>query len=200
MNYSISQLVGRVSYAVMLVVILASVTFGQDNDDCYACHDDNELTVQRNGHEISLFVEADHYDRSVHADMDCIDCHRDLDGVDDVPHDDDVEDVDCGVCHDDSAEIYSASFHGQAVAEGMDLAPQCWDCHGKHDILPQTEEASPVARFNIPRMCATCHKEGTEVTQKYDIHADVSTRKKPNTGASSTNDSSRISAGCIFWS
>ncbi len=172
MNRSLLNLIGRAGLTVVLVVLCAALAMGQDNDDCYGCHDDDELTKQRNGREISLHVTPGHFDRSVHADMDCIDCHQDLDGVDDFPHEDDLADVDCGMCHDEIAEIYSASFHGKAVAAGKDLAPQCWDCHGKHDILPPTEEDSPVARFNIPKMCATCHKEGTEVTQKHDIHAD----------------------------
>ena len=41
-----------------------------------------------------------------------------------------------------------------------------------HDILGRDDPESQVNKFNIPRMCATCHKEGTAVTKKYDLPVD----------------------------
>lgn len=135
------------------------------------CHEDQSLTGMVRGHEVPLYVDSEKFQRSIHGDLRCVDCHIDLIETD-LPHAEEVETVDCGMCHDDIAELYSASLHGQKVAEGEELAPQCWDCHGKHDIFAKGNPESQVDKFNIPLMCATCHKEGTPVTQKYDLPVD----------------------------
>lgn len=145
--------------------------FAQSNDDCMMCHGDPDLFTQRSGAKVSLYVSEDVIGTSVHAPLDCIDCHQELAGAE-LPHDETVADVDCGVCHDDVADVYNLSLHGKLVQQGEELAPQCWDCHGMHNVLPKEHPESQVTKFNIPVMCATCHKEGTAVTQKYDIHVD----------------------------
>lgn len=159
--------------AATFLTLLLSVypAHAQDNDECLMCHEDPDLTKERNGHEVSLFVDPDVLGMSVHEGMDCIMCHMALDGAE-IPHDPDVEDVDCSMCHDDIAELYASSLHGQQVAAGEELAPRCWDCHGMHDILPHDDPNAKTTKFNIPVMCAGCHKEGTEVTRKYDLPVD----------------------------
>jgi len=152
---------------LLLPFIYVSSGLAQDGDPpetdyCLACHDVQEI----GGEEFDL---AELLEVSVHEGMDCINCHMD---IEELPHEEELQPVDCGVCHDDISELYSQSLHGQLAAEGEELAPQCWDCHGSHNILPPSNPNSQVTKFNIPRMCATCHKEGTEVTRKYDIPAD----------------------------
>lgn len=144
----------------------------QSVDDCLMCHDDPDLTVERDGHEVSLAIDPGQYTASVHADLECIDCHTDLDGVEDFPHDEDLGEVDCSPCHDDIAAVYSESLHGQEVAAGVKLAPRCWDCHGAHYVVPHDSPESNVTKFNIPFMCGRCHKEGTPVSRTYDIPQD----------------------------
>ena len=136
------------------------------------CHEDQELTKKRDGRTISLFVDLNKYAKSAHGDLECVDCHADLEGFEDFPHDENLETVDCGLCHDDIAEIYKNSLHGKEAARGVGLAPRCWDCHGKHDIIPHDSPDSRVTKFNIPYMCGECHKEGTEVTRRYNIPQD----------------------------
>jgi cytochrome b subunit of formate dehydrogenase len=154
---------------VMLGIPLASMA--QEVDDCLMCHEDETLTGERNGQEISLFLDIEKYRISIHGEMECIDCHNDLDGSD-FPHDEELETVDCSICHDDISEVYFESLHGRDVLNGVELAPQCWDCHGAHYILDKTNPNSQVTKFNIPFMCGRCHKEGTRVTQMYDIPQD----------------------------
>ena len=148
------------------------VAYAQTADDCFACHEDPDLTTERNGKEVSLFVDPEAMEQSIHADLVCIGCHTDLDGVDDFPHEENLESVDCGQCHDDIAEIYDQSLHGSAVLLGAELAPRCWDCHGKHDIVENSSSDSRVTKFNIPFMCGRCHKEGSPITTTYDIPQD----------------------------
>ncbi len=161
-------------FCLVLAVLLVSAgpaPRAQDVDDCLTCHEDPDLTTERDGFEVSLFLDIDKYHSSVHGDMDCIDCHQDLIDVE-FPHEEDLEPVDCSFCHEDVSDIYMASMHGQLVEQGEKLAPQCWDCHGAHDIVGPDHPDSRVTKFNIPFMCGSCHKEGTAVTRKYDIPED----------------------------
>jgi len=158
---------------VLLLISGASRVLGQEAGDCLVCHEDTELTTNRDGRVVSLFVDLPKYESSIHgqAGLTCVDCHQDLVGSD-FPHAEDLAPVDCAFCHDDVAEVYRQSLHGQAAARGERLAPRCWDCHGAHDILPPTNDASRVTKFNIPFMCGRCHKEGTPVSRLYDIPQD----------------------------
>jgi cytochrome b subunit of formate dehydrogenase len=135
------------------------------------CHEDPELTGERGSNEISVWLDAEAYARSMHADLDCIVCHMDLDGAD-LPHEDDVEPVDCSFCHDGEAESHAASLHGQAAARGDAMAPSCADCHGTHEILSHTDPEAPTATMNIPFLCGQCHREGSPVSRTHEIHQD----------------------------
>ena len=165
-------LVWTVLLALVFVVMTGAGLSAQTVDDCMMCHEDEEMTTERDGREVSLYVDAEKFGASIHADMDCIGCHADLDGFDDFPHDENLEPVDCSNCHDDISEMYGESLHGQAVSAGAKLAPQCWDCHGEHYIQPKSSVGSDVDKFKIPFMCGRCHKEGSPVTQTYEIHQD----------------------------
>jgi cytochrome b subunit of formate dehydrogenase len=136
-----------------------------------ACHEDPSLAGERSGKAISVFVDGRVLSKSVHAGLDCIGCHEDLSGSE-FPHADNVSPVVCGNCHDDISKVYDGSLHGQAVARGEKLAPRCYDCHGTHNISRPDDPGSNISRYNIPYVCGRCHKEGTEVTQTYDIPQD----------------------------
>lgn len=172
----IQQQCRRQLWQAAILVILGSFIcsvgslFAQDVDECMMCHEDEELVRESTGE--SVYIDLDRFNNSIHTDLDCISCHVDLDGFDDFPHDENLEMVNCGDCHDDIAELYDASLHGQEVAKGVDLAPRCWDCHSAHYVLPKNMVGSQVDKFNIPFMCGKCHKEGTAVTRKYDIPQD----------------------------
>ena len=161
----------HVLFIFLFLLCLNGYAIAQSVDDCMMCHEDRDLTGGRNGREFSAYVNLKTFSGSVHADLACIDCHADLDGAE-LPHSEELADVDCGICHDDIAEEYNKSLHGIAAKKGLHLAPQCWDCHGSHDIKPPTSPDSRVTKFNIPYMCGSCHKEGTEVTRTIDIPQD----------------------------
>jgi cytochrome b subunit of formate dehydrogenase len=154
-----------------ILIFIASWAQAQSVDDCLMCHDDNTLSVERDGRQVSLYIDKKVFSKSVHGELDCISCHEDLTNSD-FPHKETVDPVNCGNCHDDIAQQYDASLHGRAVAQGAKLAPRCWDCHGAHDILPVKDPASKVTKFNIPFVCGRCHKEGTAVSRTYNIPQD----------------------------
>ncbi|MCP4247853.1 MAG: DUF4405 domain-containing protein [bacterium] len=153
--------------------LLVATASAQENADCLECHGKPGLQVEREGRVTSLHVDAERFAASVHAEMDCITCHEELDGVEDWPHPTGLERVDCGLCHEDDDDgpiaTYWASRHGQKVTEGDADAPLCQDCHGSHDILPLADPESSISPFNIPAMCAQCHAEGSEAERTHDI-------------------------------
>jgi cytochrome b subunit of formate dehydrogenase len=160
--------------AVLVAAVLVAPVQAQDADTCQMCHDDKSLTKNERGQVVSLYVDLGQYGRSVHGreGVGCVDCHQSLAGVEDWPHTEELPDVDCGQCHDDVASLYAGSLHGVGVAQGVPIAPKCWTCHGSHDIMPPSDPASRVNRFNIPIMCGRCHKEGDAIREYADVSQD----------------------------
>lgn len=140
----------------------------QSNDDCLMCHEDESLTGTRGGEEISVHVSPSILDRSVHSGMDCVMCHMDLAGTE-FGHEEDVERVDCSICHSEQASLQARSVHGRAAAAGDELAPRCTTCHGAHNVLPHTDPDATTSTMNIPVMCGQCHKEGAPVALNRDL-------------------------------
>ena len=176
---TVSQLRQPCRPRVPVIILLALLGFlswappsrAQENEDCLVCHEDSDLTGERRGRQISVWFDQQAFARSVHADMQCIDCHMDLEGSD-MGHDEDVEPVDCSICHDQQAAEHAISLHGRAIARGDQLAPRCITCHGHHDILPHTDPQSPTSTTNIPLLCGRCHHEGSPVSLTHDIPQD----------------------------
>jgi cytochrome b subunit of formate dehydrogenase len=152
----------------LLLAALLAAPARADNKDCMECHGDRDITAEKGGKEVSAWIDLKAFARSVHADLDCTDCHQDLDGVE-LPHEDDLKPVDCGACHEDQARQYAASIHGQALAHGDTMAPKCSDCHGKHDILGHKDPAAPTQILNVPLLCGKCHHEGSPVSRTHNI-------------------------------
>ena len=152
-------------FNAFLLFFIVSISISAQIEDCLMCHEDQSLSKERDNKVVSLFVSEQKFKASVHADLECVDCHMDFD-PEELPHleGEDIYKVDCGMCHDEEAEMYSESLHGQAVEHGKFLAPSCKTCHGKHDILSPQNENSPTHVMNIPNLCGNCHKEGTQVS------------------------------------
>ena len=167
----ISHFNGLALIIVMLLGWAVSPACGQENSDCLECHASAGLKVERDGRDVSLHVDSERFAMSVHADLDCISCHQDLDGVEEWPHARKLDRVACGECHDEDNDAIAAfwnSTHGQGVRDGDEDAPLCQDCHGSHYILPLSDRNSAVSPFKIPQMCAQCHAEGG-VERTHDI-------------------------------
>jgi Cytochrome c-type protein NrfB-like len=143
----------------------------QESAECLACHGDRDMTTERDGRTVSLYVSEKAFSASVHAAVTCIGCHADLAGMEGA-HDVPVERVECGSCHAEIAAQHAASLHGQALKRGDRLAPRCVDCHGNHDIVPVKDHASPVSPLRIPFTCGRCHREGSPVARRRAIHQD----------------------------
>jgi predicted CXXCH cytochrome family protein len=171
MRRNTSQHLGlKFLYAVLVLglICLTQNVAAMTDEDCLDCHTDPDLTVEVDGKTIQLTVDEEKFMGSIHADNGCVSCHEEAD-VDEPPHPYPMTKPDCGNCHDDIAEIYDNSLHGQAYADKDPYAPYCTGCHGKHDILPSSDKRSPTYILNIPFTCGRCHQEGSGMTQTHDI-------------------------------
>lgn len=127
----------------------------QTDEGCLDCHADRDLTSEdAAGREVSLFVDQNTLNASVHADFACTDCHADILGE---AHEETPGKVECGQCHDEAAEDLDASVHGKELHARSEDAPACTTCHGTHNVLPVSDPASPVSKLNQPHTCAQCH-------------------------------------------
>ncbi len=140
---------------VLLVALLTPGVLAQSTDECMACHSDPDLTTSTpEGERLSLHVDLEVYENSIHGVFDCIDCHA---TIEDLPHDEVLPRVDCGECHSDAVEEYQDSIHAIGWYEGISLSAGCADCHGKHDVQPSAEESSRTNPRNLAKMCGQCH-------------------------------------------
>ena len=149
---------------------------------CLSCHLDNADVRARMAPKTG-FIAA--YEQSVHGKAllrgearaaNCVDCH----GSHEMQHGFEAAarvnkqriPSTCGSCHQEIAETYRASVHGQALARGNHEAPVCTDCHGEHSIYKAQDPRSPVAAANVSaRVCSPCHSS-VRMEQKYGLAPD----------------------------
>jgi cytochrome b subunit of formate dehydrogenase len=113
------------------------------------------LTKEVEGKSVSVYVNQETFNTSVHSILGCTDCHSNVTGY---PHDPAPAKVSCAECHAETHAAYTQGLHAKAIRNGSVKAASCLDCHGPtHAILPSSDPASKVHRTNIPQTCGTCH-------------------------------------------
>ncbi len=127
----------------MIGLLLLVLAAGPSDDDCLACHDGVSLGASIHGQ----------------AGLSCVDCHDDLAGLTDFPHQPRLAPPNCRACHDGAAAKHAAGVHARALTAGRKGAG-CTDCHGAgHAILPASDPRSPTSHFRVPHTCAQCHSQ-----------------------------------------
>lgn len=144
-------------------MIFSNVILAQ-NDDCLDCHSDNELVKESKRGDISLFIDGTKFEKSVHGDLDCTDCHEDF-NADEFPHKagKNIANVDCGNCHDEIASSFKTNIHNRIKSGKSRTTPTCIDCHGNHYI-----EKPNNIRNKGKYYCRKCH---TNVELAGDFHS-----------------------------
>ncbi|MEW6128567.1 MAG: cytochrome c3 family protein [Acidobacteriota bacterium] len=154
--------------------------------DCAGCHGPNKTLPYLGG---ALFHKEAHeaYNHGFHAQAlknggkaaSCLDCHApggDMSAI--LPKSDPKSTINraniantCGSCHSKKSVMegtgisnrpflaYEESAHARAIARGQIGAAVCTDCHNSHDILPASNNLSPIFKANIPKTCAKCHSQ-----------------------------------------
>lgn len=160
----------RLLFWANLVYLLAGTTAISQpgNDQCITCHGDVELfSPNATEGDILEYVAEGALEGSVHEGAECIDCHANLEAVDEFPHDEKLPPVDCSLCHDEVSDIFRQSLHGKSEYNG--LTPTCASCHGTHNILSAENSESMVSAENLPSTCASCHLE-LVISDDPDVH------------------------------
>jgi len=152
----------------VFLMLATTLSFGQtiSNEDCLECHSDKELTKTMDDTlEVLLFIDQEKFSNSVHGGFDCIECHN---NIEDIPHDEQLPHPDCNQCHDDVAEEYLQSYHGQGLQKGDEDAPYCWDCHSAHYVYSKDDTLSTIHLTKETETCARCHAD-PRIVKKYHI-------------------------------
>ena len=176
---SVKSYISKKNRGLHCLVYLIGVSFicivqrgiAQENSECYSCHNDKSLTGSKKNKPYSVFVDEKKFNQSVHGQLTCVSCHKDVEGKE-FPHTEELAPVDCGQCHTSEQELHAKSLHGKAIERGDPLAPHCKECHGTHDILSSGNPQSPVSPLRIPFTCGKCHQEGSIVQKQRTIHQD----------------------------
>lgn len=156
-NLIIKRLRFCVYLLTFLVLFISQANYSQSNDDCLMCHSDNELTMEKKGKEISLFVKEDVIKNSVHAKLSCVSCHKGFD-AENLPHAENIKEINCVSCHQKT--LVKHSFHPQILKSegtGKTQDTSCKSCHGIHDVRSNKESTAKWNRDNLVESCGSCH-------------------------------------------
>jgi len=126
------------------------------------CHSDNELTMEKNGKEISLFVQEDVFKNSTHAKLSCVACHKGFD-PEAMPHSENIQEINCVNCH--QKNLTKHAFHPQIIKSkgfGKTNDTSCKGCHGIHDVISPKNPKSKWNNLNLVVTCGNCHKQQSE--------------------------------------
>ena len=147
---------------------------GMANEDCLTCHRKPDLTMERDGETISLYVDEDGFSTTAHAKAACAQCHTEVTTSRERACETIEIEVDCSICHAEPVAEYETGMHGTLHAEGDPDAPYCLDCHDKHDTQPKTVPTSPTFPRNVPALCAQCHRAGEQAAVRIETEvADI---------------------------
>lgn len=155
-------------YLTYLIFILSfslfQTAYSQANDDCLMCHSDKDLSMEKRGRTVSLFVDENVLQRSVHSKLNCVACHIGFSAFD-LPHKENITPINCLTCHKDSQTKHL--FHPRILrASGTDGTKDvsCKGCHGTHEVTSVHSPANKWHASNLETSCGSCHKE---ISEKY---------------------------------
>jgi len=139
--------------------------------NCESCHQKETAIFQQSAH---FKLAADAKEKAPV----CADCH----GSHDIQQPKLAETRglmldNCGSCHQEQFESYSKTYHGKSVILGSEKTAQCVDCHGSHNLLTPTEQASTLHPDNIQKTCSQCHEDVNANFAGFIPHADYTSSK-----------------------
>jgi formate dehydrogenase gamma subunit len=158
------------------------------NAACLACHD--AASGGEAAEDAGIDMAA--YRRSVHAKLECTECHADAKGDQCKKG---LAKVACGSCHEKEKKSFAAGVHsGAKTLDGDSVS--CSSCHGDHDTLTKKDPKSSVYPTEQPKTCAKCHDAENKISKKKtSFHLDEYTKSAHWLGM--TDDGLMVSATCI---
>lgn len=150
---------------IMSVFILLTLNIwgikASSPDDCLMCHEDKDLTMEKNGKKISLYINPAQYKQSTHGEFDCTDCHEGY-KAEEIPHTTKKAEINCRNCHDNVKGTETSVHKKQA----------CEDCHNPH----YQKSIKDLSKAGKTEQCLNCH------TKKSIKDFTTSTHSKRNVG------------------
>lgn len=136
---------GYLWIALLIAVLVLPLSAGaMEMEDCLGCHSDMDMVDEE------LFVNAEIFAHTAHAEMGCVSCHESV--TDEHPDDGEaVSNAACLDCHDDVAEQYMATAHAENAT--------CGDCHNPH----QVHGLGAVSQLDMNLSCSQCHDNNETV-------------------------------------
>jgi len=147
----------------LLLLYFSPLLYSQSNEDCLTCHEDNTLTTERKGKEVSLYVNIKILQNSPHRKLTCISCHVGF-NAEDLPHKEDIQPINCLSCHKDARVKHQ--FHPQMKNANGINGPEgasCRTCHGTHDVVSPKVKTSKWSADNLVQSCGRCHTDVKEI-------------------------------------
>jgi predicted CXXCH cytochrome family protein len=154
----------RISLLILLctVFLVSAEGYAEEAEFCLGCHESDDMSKSfSNGEKLSLHVDMEQIQESVHQVLDCSNCHE---GFSEENHPEKNYESKrsytihavkaCQVCHNEFKDIHSEMINGKA------LSAVCTDCHGSHNIKPIKEF------FDGTHYCLGCHQEEMELQFK----------------------------------
>jgi cytochrome b subunit of formate dehydrogenase len=138
---------------------------GMADQDCLRCHARRDVKSSKDGR--SLYVDAAEMSGSIHAKKACSQCHSGVSPSHVRPCETLTQKVDCSSCHEEVAQQYQKSTHGQLFAKQDTNAPTCVECHGTHVIRSKQDSQSATFPLKVPTLCARCHRQGETAAVRY---------------------------------
>jgi ferredoxin len=180
---------GTAAVALLLVLFLAGFHMRDawsgermsDPDGCLVCHAVQGLAYRDdNGMLRNASIDSEHYFSSLHGNVPCRDCHRE---IREYPHQEKNGAVDCaaschleepsqGVAysHKEVADEFIDSVHGKGAVDGLtaanrwdenrnDRPPSCRRCHTNTLYIPEEKRALFQDAFDHEEaVCGNCHQ------------------------------------------
>ncbi|MGC2062707.1 MAG: hypothetical protein WA610_06995 [Thermodesulfovibrionales bacterium] len=135
-------------------------------DTCMGCHATRDSVMNfGNKEKMSVFVDPNEFSKTVHATLQCTDCHQKV-SLDTHPgraienkkaFTKEAADA-CRNCHADE-QLRKKATHAYMI-ERPD-APLCTECHGGHGVLRISEWKTSLAGKGY---CMTCHRQAIVTT------------------------------------
>ncbi len=144
---------------LLLLFMMSASAAAQTKEDCMMCHDDKDMTMEKNGRELSLYVDDNVLNRSIHKNLNCVTCHTGFDPFE-IPHKENIQPIDCKTCHSDAPVKHQ--FHPQmmkAVRSNGSPDVSCKGCHGTHNVISTKQTASRFHASKLTESCGSCHKD-----------------------------------------
>lgn len=133
------------------------------NSECWDCHEAEFKSRKKGQPKEWVGVRPERFAKSVHAKLNCVDCHNTLT---EPEHPSKLPPAQCVSCHKDAAAQFKKSIHGMSHQMGSSDAASCKSCHGTHYMVPVKQADSPVFKFNLTKTCGTCHDDA-KLTKEY---------------------------------